>query len=231
MLSLSRLHAYVKLLFDRTFFRTNGDEYEPDKFWSTRLNKYGYNSLRGVGNIRKTESENTEAYSVSGNIFLKFCEDHMVIFDNTTILDIGCGTGYFTRLMRENGANTYTGMDITDVFFDQLKRECPDFQFIKLDVSSQKINKEYDLITMINVVQHITDDKGFSFAMQNVRSNLRETGVFIVTSWLDDKARRLPHEKSRSLEAFEKEFPGWQFSKPVKFRDKFLLSIRSPGSV
>ena len=82
------------------------------------------------------------------------------------------------------------------------------------------------IVAMIDVTQHITNPEKFSFAMQNIRSRLGESGSFIVTSWLDDGARESFYEVSRSIEAYRREFPGYSFSEPVPFRDKFIFSVR-----
>jgi cyclopropane fatty-acyl-phospholipid synthase-like methyltransferase len=100
------------------------------------------------------------------------------------------------------------------------------YRFERLDVAGQEIVGQFDAIIMIDVTQHIVDAEKFTFAMQNIRRHLNVGGVFIVTSWLDDKARDSFYEKSRSLEAYKKEFPTDQFSQPKVFRDKYIFTIR-----
>lgn len=144
------------------------------------------------------------------------------------MLDIGSGTGFYAKTFLENGGKQYLGIDITDVLFNQLRQELPEFQFRKLDISIQKLNGnlQFDLIVMIDVTQHIKNDDKFFFAMQNIRSHLSEGGILIVTSWLSEKARHSFYEVSRSINAYEREFPGYVFSKPNPFRNKFIFSIR-----
>jgi hypothetical protein len=81
-----------------------------------------------------------------------------------------------------------------------------------------------------DVTQHITKPARFERAMQTIRGNLAEGGVFVVTSWLDASARRSFFEVSRDLAAYQGQFPGYRFSPPRPFRDKFVFSIRRDGS-
>lgn len=200
--------------------------YRADKYWNDRLSKFGFD-IRGVGHRNMSQSENEEVYQKAKDVFLSFCEKECIDFNNSGILDIGCGIGFYAKILSNNGAKRYLGVDITDALFEDLRHAYPEFQFKKLDVSSQQLEGKFDLIIMIDVTQHITNSAKFSFAMQNVRSHLSEGGVFIVTSYLKNRLWQLFHEVSRPMDFYKKEFPGYVFSKPTPFRDKYMFSIRN----
>ena len=134
----------------------------------------------------------------------------------------------YTEVTLEAGVKQYVGIDITDALFPKLNEHfhqtCAQFQ--KLDVATQQLRGEFDLIVMIDVTQHIVDDEKFYFAMQNIGSCLSHGGVFIVTSWLNDSVRKSFFEVSRSMEAYEQAFPDHSFSAATPFRDKFMFAIR-----
>ena len=199
--------------------------YNAERYWRKRFIKHGFNLL-SVGDDSVSESENERTYLNGKEAFLSFCQEEKINFENSYMLDIGCGVGFYTRIFLEKGGKKYLGVDITDTLFDGLKREFPGFQFRKLDISAQPLEDKFDLIIMLDVTQHIINNKKFSFAMQNVKSHLKDQGVFIVSSWLDDRARHSFCETSRSIGAYKKEFPGYRFSSPVPFRNKFIFSIR-----
>ncbi|MEK6732740.1 MAG: class I SAM-dependent methyltransferase [Candidatus Omnitrophota bacterium] len=203
------------------------DGYNAEKYWADRFCKYGFD-LSGVGDIDLTNYENEQVYNKAKETFLSLCRDEGIDFNNISILDIGCGTGFYTEALFEKRAKQYLGIDITDVLFGRLKQRFPQFQFHKLDITARELNGGFDLIIMIDITQHITNEKKFSFAMQNVKSHLNRGGIFIVTSWLDAKIRRSLYEISRSIDAYKREFPGYIFSSPVSFRDKFIFSIKTP---
>lgn len=71
-----------------------------------------------------------------------------------------------------------------------LRKKFADYSFRKLDITKECLEDNYSLIFMIDVTQHIVDEKAFSFAMQNINNHLTEGCVFIVTSWMSDEVRR-----------------------------------------
>ena len=201
------------------------DAYDPARYWSERLGGFGF-SLRGVGNKRLTDAQNELDYRAAAVVLLGLCRDAGVDFAGASVLDVGCGTGFYAEALRRMGVRSYLGVDITDVLFGPLRTKLPGFEFRRLDASREELDGLFDLVVMIDVTQHITAEDGFSFAMGNVRRHLAPGGVFVVTSWLDARARGSFYEVSRPMAAYLREFPGWQFSTPLPFRDKFIFTIR-----
>ncbi|MCM0589818.1 MAG: class I SAM-dependent methyltransferase [Gloeotrichia echinulata DVL01] len=200
--------------------------YEAEKYWHDRHSKYQFN-LGGVGNAALSQEENEQMYLEAKEVFLSVCHEMKIDFTKICILDIGCGTGFYTKIFHENGCKNYLGIDITNVLFGKLTQDFQGFKFQKLDISEQSLNDSFDLIIMIDVTQHITNPDKFSFAMQSIKSSLADNGIFIVTSWLNENARQCFYEVSRSLKDYQKEFPDYSFSKPIPFRDKFIFTIRN----
>ena len=70
---------------------------------------------RGVGNRTLTSEENRAEYDKAAGVFLDLCLREGVDFAGCNVLDIGCGNGFYTRLLQQQGVRSYTGIDITDV--------------------------------------------------------------------------------------------------------------------
>ncbi|MBN1123468.1 MAG: class I SAM-dependent methyltransferase [Sedimentisphaerales bacterium] len=201
-------------------------QYRAEKYWTDRLSKYGLD-LRGVGNWTLSSDENEKKYLEAKNYFLDFCKKERLDFKGAHVLDIGCGTGFYTNILKNEGVSEYTGIDITDALFSKLQKKYPDFTFIKADISKSFPKGSFDFVLMIDVTQHIVDDRMFSSAMKNISSVLSEKGIFIVTSWLSPCfVQRQPHEVARSMEYYTREFPDCSFSEPSSFRDKYLFTVR-----
>ncbi|KKM75884.1 hypothetical protein LCGC14_1385780 [marine sediment metagenome] len=201
------------------------DGYQHTLYWTDRLGKYGFD-LRGVGFYDLSHEENREIYGRAKRTFIDLCCEQEITFKNVSIVDIGCGTGFYARTFFENGGTEYLGIDVTDILFPRLRQEFPQFEFRKLDISTHELAGRFDLIIMIDVTQHITNDDKFHFAMQNVKLSLTRNGVFIVTSWLADKIPCSFYEVGRPMIAYKREFPGYAFRDPIPFRDKFIFTIR-----
>ncbi len=206
------------------------DGYNAKRYWRDRHSKYRFN-LQGVGNKTLSVEDNRNDYLEARSVFLSLCRDTGLDLSSSKLLDVGCGTGFYAEIFMDNGGTHYLGVDIVDVLFDDLRSRFPGYRFRKLDVAQEEIGETFDLIVMIDVTQHITSDPKFSYAMRNVRASLSERGVFVVTSWLEDGARNSFYEVSRSMDRYKAEFPGFEFSPPVPFRDKFIFSVRKPRGI
>lgn len=215
-----------RLLWSLGHSAPGGDRAE--EFWNDIYCRYGFD-LRGVGCVCISHEENVQAYHHAKKVFLDLCRREGLDLGSARIVDIGCGTGFYAQALLENGARDYLGIDISDVLFEELREMFPGCKFQKLDVTCQELDGQFDLVIMIDVAQHIVNQRSFSFAMQNVRSHLSKGGLFIVTSWLSKKVvRRGFYEVERPIAHYQRAFPqtGYAFGKPIPFRDKFMLSIR-----
>jgi SAM-dependent methyltransferase len=219
-LFLERMIEVMKLKVLRRRYEWHAKDY-----WERRLRHYGLD-LRGVGNKSLSLNENQRMYEDAKKAFLKLCGQEQVDFSRVRVLDIGCGAGYYAKAFSEVECPCYLGIDITDVLFPYLSNTYPNYHFKQIDITKDSLEGKFDLIIMIDVTQHITSDRGFKFAMQNIRTHLEESGCIIITSWLSKTARQSHYERSRHIEDYEKQFPGWLFSYPRPFRDKFIFTVR-----
>jgi 2-polyprenyl-3-methyl-5-hydroxy-6-metoxy-1,4-benzoquinol methylase len=218
------------LSFIRTFlsgmkFRLQGG-YDAKKYWSNRLTKYGFD-LRGVGNKSLSNKENQIQYREAGEVFTSLCRNSHIKFQNAAVLDVGCGTGFYARLLNDLGCTDYIGIDITDVLFTDLKKRFPNYQFKTCDITKEKLTKKYNLIIMIDVTQHITTERKLNFALNNIRTHMKANSLLIVTSFLDRHIKNSFYEKSRNLNSYKKIFDTEIFSEPQKFRDKYIFYIHN----
>jgi SAM-dependent methyltransferase len=216
--------AFVKTVIERAKYVEKGG-YNAAKYWQDRLTKHRF-SIRGVGDQGLSKKKNEKEYLDAADLFKNLCRHEGIIFEDAKVLDIGCGNGFYAGLLAGLGVKEYTGIDITEVLFDDLRERFSGFQFIRKDVTAQEIAGCFDLIIMIDVTQHIISDLGFSYAMQNIKNHMSENGVFILTSYLSKNTRLNPfYVKNRLVSAFEKEFPNYIFSEAQPFRDKYFFLL------
>ena len=87
------------------------------------------------------------------------------------MLDVGCGPGVFLKeFLREFPNRQVTGIDLTDRAVDLARKNLPAAEFSVLDVSKEVPKGEYDLVTMIDVAEHIEEDIA---CFKNVREACR----------------------------------------------------------
>ena len=223
-MKLGDLKIYFRMLF----------RYRPKTFWNQLLSDSF--DLRGVGHFRLSNTENLKMYEEKKKLIsneLKKC--NIIINDTPNVLEIGCGVGYWTEYLKSLGVKKYTGNDIAEISVTKLKEIYPEYNFIQGDISELPLPAEnYDIVLMIDVTQHITDDSKFDHAMRNIWGSLRHNSYFIVTIWdpskkvyLANKLRINRIEKPRSIELYKKIFGSeCEVLSYTDFNDKYLVIIK-----
>lgn len=200
--------------------------YDSAQYWRDRLSRYGF-SKRGVGIAASSDEENEQAYTEASRTLLNYCVSKQISWAGKRVLDIGCGTGFYAQIAKDQRCKSYTGVDITDELFAELTTRFEGFNFVQLDISETPPPSSYDLIVMIDVTQHIVEEARFKRAMGHVRSHLHDQGVFLVTSWLvPAREQEYFYHVKRPRSAYENCFPDCVLLDAVPFRDKYLFAIR-----
>ncbi|MDO4573597.1 MAG: class I SAM-dependent methyltransferase [Planctomycetia bacterium] len=88
------------------------------------------------------------------------------------ILDIGCGNGYFLRMLQRQGFRHLTG---ADPFIDKEIHEGTGFRLLKQAID--QVEGEYDVIVMSHSLEHMPDQH---LAFQNMRRLLAPNGYLAV---------------------------------------------------
>lgn len=222
----------IKISLDKMFIGPlkygRGRDYDAAGYWSDRLSKYG-DSLQGPGCEGLSHQENERRYMEVTKSFTDLCVEEGVKLDEARVLEIGPGTGYFTRLLRDGGVRGYVGADITDVCFPKLAAEFPEYMFIKADVTSEGVRGEFDVVIMIDVVVHIMTETKFASAMANVKRCLKYGGVFIVSPVMDKNRRYLFYNRGWSVEDFKSVFPGYVVREYVLLGYRMLAIKKQNG--
>lgn len=225
MTTLSDLKIYFKMMFN----------YKPKTFWNELLtNSF---DLKGVGHYRLSNEENLKMYEEKKAILISEMDKAGVkVTENTSIVEIGIGVGYWTDFFYSLGAKDYTGNDIAEISIINLQKKYPQYNFILGDISEVKLPEcRYDLGIIIDVTQHITDDERFASAMDNLWQSLKSGAKLIITMWdpaknvyLSNKLRLNRIEKPRGIEWYQKVFVNADVLSKVDFNDKYFVIFRKP---
>lgn len=216
--------ALRKGLLDRRKY-ARGDDYDAAAYWGDRFGRYGH-SLKGAGHEGLSEEVNARMYREAAEVFTNLCRKEGVELASARVLDIGCGNGYYTQLLQDLGVKDYRGLDITDVLFPSLREKFPHFEFVRSDIASDVLEGEFDLVMMIDVVEHIVKQSKLTHAMANVKECLAPEGVFVISGIREVSGRRLFYVRSWCVDDIRAEFPGYSVGDPVEFRDAKMLSLR-----
>jgi SAM-dependent methyltransferase len=202
-----------------------GKGYDAQAYWSDRFKRHG-TSLRGPGDEGLSEAENDREYQVASEKFHEFCNRNSIRFAGSTTLEIGVGTGFYTRQMVAMGAEKLTGVDITNVLFDDVRRELPAVELRQGDVTKDAIDGTFDNAVMIDVIEHIVTDDAFDAALRNVGNAVAPGGSFILGPVLDQNKRHLYYVKFWTEANATAALPGWKVADSLPFRTGRLLLLR-----
>ena len=111
------------------------------------------------------------------------------------VLDVGCGTGFWTEYYAARGAR-YTGVDIAQVSVDRLAARYTAQRFLRADVSDGVPGGPYDLVNVFDVLYHVTDDARWQAALLHLAGAVVPGGLLLVT---DASRRRRPAEAAHNL--------------------------------
>jgi SAM-dependent methyltransferase len=219
--------AFLKKVLGPWRYR-RGEGYDAEAYWRDRFTTYG-SSLRGPGHEGLSERDNEIMYAAAGRLFLEYCSRIGFELKNRRVLEIGCGTGFYTDICRAAGVASYTGLDITDAQFRSLRERFPSFQFIKGDVSTTEGLGQYDVILMIDVLEHIVEERVIDAALAKIRVWLAPGAVFIasVPSPYGD-VQSLFYLRFWPESYIVERFPGHKHHAGVPFRNGILFALRSP---
>ena len=81
-----------------------------------------------------------------------------------SVLDVGCASGYLVEGLRDRGVEAW-GIDISEYAISRVREDIR--PFCKVASATEKFEKKYDLITCIEVVEHL-DPNQYSKAIENM---------------------------------------------------------------
>jgi len=98
------------------------------------------------------------------------------------ILEVGCGTGSYTKILLERGYEV-TALDMSEDMLKIAREKCA-CHFIKGDIRDIALKEKFDAcIAMFAVMGYVTDTSGIIKALNNIRRHLKPNGVFVFDVW------------------------------------------------
>jgi SAM-dependent methyltransferase len=182
----------------------------PAEYWEHRLSeRWG---LEGVGNIGLGMAYNRWQYKQRKSVFLREISKVQLRMSDVSVLDVGSGIGFWLSVWKGLGVKALTGVDITSVAIQNLKKVYADTRLLQLDISSRDLQDSFasafDCVTAMDVLSHITSDESFCSAIANIAGSLRKGGFFIFSENLPHKEKERNFnsiQANRTLEAVQRE--------------------------
>ena len=180
-------------------------KYENDRYWNQRLEKDF--SLSGVGHAGVGLAFNRWAYRLRRAVLLRTLRDSGIRIQNSRILELGFGTGFYLDLWRSQDAAHVTGFDITDISVKAAReRFSADWSFQKADIRQPlplgDAKGSFDLATAFDVLFHLVDEAGWNGALDNIAAALKPGGFTIIFDKCQSVENAVGHVRRRTLETY-----------------------------
>ena len=92
----------------------------------------------------------------------RLCLEMIKNLNFNSIIDIGCGEASFLKRLQKIKAHVKaSGADISEFMIKQNKKLLSEIEFYAMDIEKEPLNKKYDLVTAIEIIEHIKDDEKF----------------------------------------------------------------------
>ncbi|MDZ8082555.1 MAG: methyltransferase domain-containing protein [Nostoc sp. DcaGUA01] len=104
-------------------------------------------------------------------------------FQEKTILDLACGTGFYTRLLKKRGAGKVVGVDISEEMIgvgrQEEQKEPLGIEYQAFDVGKLPKLGKFDLVTAIYLLNYAENKEYLLKMFQKIRNNLVENGRLV----------------------------------------------------
>ena len=167
--------------------------------------------LSAVGQSSLPASINEWIYRTKARNLRRFARRHgLAAKVGGRMLEVGVGTGYWVPMWKKLGYSV-DGCDLVQVAADRVQRAHPDGTFWRADVSSpegilagggERAARGYDLVTVTEVLLHVTKDEDFRQALGNVVAAVKPGGhLMLVEPALTITKKHKPYDPKVSSRA------------------------------
>jgi len=140
------------------------------------LNKEEYEIANPFG--LETDSD---FHATRRNVTISLIKENLKKNETAKILDVGCGVGKITRLMKHS--NPYAvidAIDISEKAIEYAKKEKMGINFIRADaIAFNGFGYLYDVIVLNNIYEHVENPTGI---LINLKQLLADDGIFIIST-------------------------------------------------
>jgi len=186
----------------RTLRFQRGSGYNAEAFWEWRHAKYN-SDFRAVANTSENASDRYEKQRTQ---FLEFLDNAEINFTGLGCIEFGCGNGFWGKVVLENGARWYQGLEISKTAVRNCRKAVPEgiFERVNLSEEDYRPEKQADLVFSIDVLQHIVEEDKRRTFLKNMVACVRPKGYILVTSYTGYGSRFADPEEKEAIAGFVK---------------------------
>jgi SAM-dependent methyltransferase len=154
--------------------------FDQGNYWKTRV--AGSDGVGMVGHRTMGVAYNQWIYRRRVDAMSRWLGERNLPVSEGAVLELGCGTGFWVEFWAQCGVSRLTGVDITPSLIASLQARYPSFNFLCTDLRSPEgmPSTRFDVVTLFDVLYHITDRKDATEVLKRAVSALSDTGCVLV---------------------------------------------------
>jgi SAM-dependent methyltransferase len=181
-------------------------EIDAKDYWES-LHRKSY-GLTSVGYIGVGLPFNAWMYRVRQRVFRETMRAFVPARDDLEILDIGSGTGFYLDRWRELGFQSIAGSDVSEMAVERLRERYPSFDIAQLDIAKEEsaglIQRQFDIVSIMDVLFHITSDHQYERAFVNLAKLVNPGGLLVFSeNFVHEPGAREAQQVNRSVADIE----------------------------
>ncbi|MHB8256099.1 MAG: class I SAM-dependent methyltransferase [Acidiferrobacterales bacterium] len=157
-------------------------DFDQVDYWTRRIS--GDIDLGVVGHRSLGRAYNEYIYRRRAVVLRDAIEELGLEPAGSKVLDVGAGSGYYVDFWRALGVPALVGIDLSREGMERLAAKYPEYRFLCADVTSPSISAAIDsrfsVITVFDVIYHITDDDAAQRAFNSISEMLERDGYLLV---------------------------------------------------
>ena len=176
----------------------------PARYWEERLGRNF--DLRGAGYAVLGASFNAVMYAARRSALDRALGATGGGVAGLRVLEVGCGTGFYTEFCHSQAVAAYTGVDLTQVSVNRLAAHYSGFQFVRAELGSDgfALDAQFDLVLVADVLFHIVETERFQRALAQLVGCVSPGGRLIISDVFPALAQRsAEHVQLRSWAEYE----------------------------
>jgi len=181
------------------------NDYDARAFWEARLSRHF--DLRGAGLRKRGKRFNWWMYRARVDTLRLALARHRIEVKDKSVLDVGCGTGFYIAFWASMGPKHIKGVDIAANSIRVLPKRFPQYSFERMDISRSvsRPGEPFDIVTAFDVLYHIVEPCGFDVALTNLRASVCDDGYIMISDVFGaGEMRSFPHCVFRSYSMYAK---------------------------
>jgi SAM-dependent methyltransferase len=149
-------------------------------YWNGRFRLHW--GPEGAASVYMSRQFNAWRYRVRRVVFRRLVRRLGFAPGTSSVLDVGCGTGFYLQQWQALGVTSMAGLDISDWVVTQLARAYPSATFYCANIGgadSPLPAAAFDAVTALDVLVHLVDDASYSRALDNLHRSLKPGGYLL----------------------------------------------------